>query len=211
MSIAAVKRRPTEAAPHDADLPPVPAQFLKRFSVDEYHALIDQGAFANDEDYELLEGWVVHKMGKKRAHSLVTRRLKQFLEPLAKGFYVDAQEPVTTRDSEPEPDVSVVRGSPEDYPDKQPLAKDTPLVVEVAEGSIFRDRGLKKRIYARAKIPVYWIVNLVARQVEVYTEPSGSTKTPDYKKCQIIPADGMLAVVIDGKEVGKLKVKDMLP
>lgn len=190
---------------------PVPAQFLKRFSVEEYHDLIDKGAFANDEAYELLEGWVIRKMGKKRAHSLATRRLRQFLEPLAKGFYVDAQEPVTTTDSEPEPDVSLVKGSAEDYPVRQPLAKDTLLVVEIAEGSVFRDRGLKKRIYARAGIPVYWIVNLKARQIEVYTEPSGPAKKPDYKKCQIIAADGTLPVVIDGKLVGKLKVKDLLP
>lgn len=190
---------------------PVPAQFLKRFSVEEYHDLIDKGAFANDEAYELLEGWVIHKMGKKRAHSLVTRRLRKFLEPLAKGFYVETQEPLTTTDSEPEPDVLLVRGDAEDYPDRQPLAKDTLLVVEVAEGSVARDRSLKKRIYARAGIPVYWIVNLKARQVEVYTEPSGSTKKPDYKSRQIIAADGTLPVIIDGKVVGQLKVKDLLP
>jgi hypothetical protein len=54
-------------------------------------------------------------------------------------------------------------------------------------------------------------VNLVSEQVEVYTEPSGPAKKPDYKKCQIFAADGTLPVVIDGKVVGKLKVKDLLP
>jgi len=194
----------------EADLPPVPAQFLKRFAVEEYHELIDKGAFADDEAFELLEGWVVHKMGKNRPHSLVTQRLRDMVAELLDGYYADAQEPITTSDSEPEPDLSVVRGCREDYT-KQPLAKDAPLVAEVSERSLARDRTLKKRIYARAKIPVFWIVNLIERQIEIYTEPSGPSKRPDYKECQIVKAEGTLPVVIDGKEVGKLKVKDLLP
>jgi len=190
---------------------PVPVESLKRFTVEEYHTLIDAGVFADNEALELLEGLLVYKMGKKRRHSLATQRLRRFLEPLLKGFYVDTQEPVTTDDSEPEPDASVVRGRPEDYPDHQPLANDTPLVVEVADSTVYRDRVWKRRIYARAGIAIYWIVNLVDEQVEVFSQPTGPCDDPDYGQCQIIAADGTLPVVIDGKEVGKLKVKDLLP
>ena len=150
-------------------------------------------------------------MGKKRRHSLVTRRLRQFLEPLLKGVYVDSQEPVTTADSEPEPDVYVIRGRPEDYQDHQPLARDALLVVEVAESTLAQDRGLKKSIYAEAGIPVYWIVNLVDRQIEVFTQPTGPTEQPTYANCEIIPADGEVPVIIDGREVARLKVADILP
>lgn len=196
--------------PLAADVP-VPFERLKRFTVEQYHSMIDAGLFADDEKLELLEGLLVHKMGKKRRHSLATHRLRQFLQPLLTGFYLDTQEPVTTGDSEPEPDASIVRGQPEDYPDRQPLAADTPLVIEVADATLYRDRVWKKRIYARAGIAVFWIVNLADEQIEVYTNPTGASDQPDYAQCQIIRADGTLPVVIDGKEVGKLKVKDLLP
>jgi Uma2 family endonuclease len=188
----------------------IPLSLLRRFTVDEYHALLDAGVFAEDENYELLRGLLVHKMGKKRRHSLVTRRLRQFLEPMLKGVYVDSQEPVTTADSEPEPDVYVIRGCPEDYIDHQPLARDTLLVAEVAESTLVQDRGLKKSIYAEAGIPVYWIVNLVDRQIEVFTQPTGPAEQPTYAGCEVIRADGEVPVVIDGHEVGRLAVKDIL-
>jgi Uma2 family endonuclease len=159
---------------------------LKRFTVEQYHSMIDKGLLADDESLELLEGLLVHKMGKKRRHSLATRRLRKFLEPLLAGYYLETQEPVTTKDSEPEPDASVVRGLPEDYPDRQPLAAETPLVIEVADSTVYRDRVWKKRIYARAGIAVYWIINLADEQIEVYTQPTGPADQPDYGERQIL-------------------------
>jgi Uma2 family endonuclease len=195
-----------------AYLPPpgIPPESLKRFTVDEYHALIDAGAFASDERYELLEGWLVHKMGKKRRHTLATQRLRELLQPLLEGCYVDAQEPVTTDDSEPEPDVVVIRGGREDYAEHQPLAKDVLVVVEVSDRTLARDRGLKKRIYARAGIPVYWLINLVDGQIEVYTEPTGPAEQPGYRCCQIVRAGEELPVAIAGRAVGCLPAGELL-
>jgi len=190
----------------------VPLESLKRFTVKQYHALITAGTFVNNESLELLEGLLIYKLPKNPDHWIATDSLRDQLQALGlAGLFVHCQNPVTTRDSEPEPDLSLVRGQRRDYRKGNPDPRKIPLIVEIADTSLGRDRGLKKRIYARANIPVYWIVNLAARQVEVYTEPSGSTKNPDYKKCQIIAADGTLPVVIDGKEVGKLKVMDLLP
>ena len=189
----------------------IPLESLKRFSVDEYHVLIDAGFFANDESYELLEGLLVHKMGKNRRHTLVTQRLREFLEGRVAGYYVDAQEPVATSDSEPEPDVSVIRGKREDYLDQQPPAENVAFVAEISWRTLGRDRGLKKRIYARAGIPVYWIINLMDEQIEVYSRPTGAIETPNYDQCQILKSGDELPVIIDGREVGRLAVKDLLP
>jgi Uma2 family endonuclease len=191
--------------------PEVTLDALRRFSVDEYHKLIKLGILAEDGSCELLKGLVVHKMGKNRRHSLVTRRLREFLEPLLTNCYVDSQEPLIALDSEPEPDVYIVRGKPEGYQDQQPTAKDVLLVVEVAEATLRQDRVAKKWIYAEAGIPVYWIVNLIDRQIEIYTQPSGPATQPDYAPPQIVPADGTVAVIIDGREVGRLAVNDILP
>jgi Uma2 family endonuclease len=67
------------------------------------------------------------------------------------------------------------------------------------------------RTYARARIATYWIVNLIDRQVEIYTQPSGPTKKPDYKQCQIVGEGDELPVMIDGRDMGWIKVKDVRP
>ena len=79
-------------------------------------------------------------------------------------------------------------------------------LVEVAETTLARDRGQKLTAYARSGIAVYWIVNLVDRQVEVYTGPGsdGYTSRVDYIADQHVP------VVIDGFEVGHISVSTML-
>ena len=196
------------------DLPPLPISIdsFKRFTVDEYHAMIEAGVFATDENFELLEGFLVRKMTKHPPHWITTDLIRNALQRLQlAGFFVHSQNPVTTSDSEPEPDIALVRGQPRDYLGGNPDPTQAPLVIEVAESSLAKDRRWKKRIYARAEIPTYWLVNLVERQIEIYTDPISSGKEPDYKNCQIIAADGELPVVIDGRELGRLKVKDLLP
>jgi len=185
---------------------------LKRFTVAEYHAMIDAGVFGEDENFELLEGLIVRKMTKQPPHWIATGSLRDALIALnIPGFFVHSQEPVTTTDSEPEPDIALVRGNRRDFLNSNPDPLQAPLVIEVSDSSLSKDRRWKKRIYARAGIPVYWIVNLIDRQVEIYTQPSGPAEQPDYAACQIIPADGELPVVIDGRELGRLAVKDVLP
>ncbi len=183
-----------------------------RFSLAQYHQMAALGILKDNNQVEFLEGILVTKMTKNRAHSVATHRLRALLESLAPiGYYVDSQEPTTMTDSEPEPDAMVVRGRLEDYQDEQPAASQVPLIAEVADSSIYHDRGWKKRVYARAGIPVYWIVNLVDRQLEVFTQPSGESETPDYAQCQVFAVTQDLPVVLDGQEVGRIAVKDVLP
>lgn len=174
--------------------------------------MIKAGVFVEDENFELLEGFLVRKMTKKPAHWIVTELLRDALNALGvSGFFVHCQNPVTTSDSEPEPDIALIRGQPRDYLGGNPDPMQAPLIAEVAESSLYQDRKWKKRIYARAGIAVYWIVNLIDRQIEIYTQPSGPAAQPDYATCQIISADDELSVVIDGREVGRIAVKDILP
>lgn len=188
------------------------ADSIYRFSLEQYHQMARLGILEESNQVEFLEGILVNKMTKNRAHSLATQKLWILLEKLVpEGFHVESQEPTTTSDSEPEPDVMVVRGKLEDYQDQQPPASQVPLVVEVADSSLPQDRGWKKRIYAKAGIPIYWIVNLIQRQIEVFTQPSGESDTPDYAQCQVFNPAQDLPVILDGKEVGRIAVKDVLP
>lgn len=184
----------------------VPAYPIWRLTVEQYHEMIAAGILTEDDPVELLEGWLVTKMPKNRPHTLSTRRTREAFERIMpNGWYVDSQEPLTTVDSEPEPDVLVVRGDPGDYTE-QPLAKDVALVVEVADATLQRDRTLKLRIYAAARIPVYWIVNLQDGQLEVYTDPAGVGDKAIYQKRDVYGKTDDAPVMIEGREAGRVNV-----
>src|SRR5688500_3555161 len=120
-------------------------------SIEQYHQMIREGILTEDDPVELLHGRLTRKMPKNPPHRLATRRTRLALEAcLPAGWFVEAQEPITTEDSEPEPHITVVRGSPDDYAERHPGPRDVALVVEVADGTLQRDRSLKKKIYASA-------------------------------------------------------------
>jgi len=127
------------------------------------------------------------------------------------GWYVDSQEPITLNDSEPEPDIAIVRGDTRDYLDRHPGARDLSLVVEVADSTRERDRTLKQRLYGRAGIPVYWIVNLVERQLEVYSQPVELPSGPLYQQRQDYSLSDAVEVAIGDRTAGSLRVRDLFP
>jgi len=190
----------------------VPELPIRRLSVEQYHQMLDGSILHEDDRVELLEGWLVEKMTKHPPHSVATRLTRQALEKLVlAGWYVDSQEPITTADSEPEPDISVVRGQPRDYVARHPGPSEVGLLVEVADESLPRDRGVKKRLYARARIPFHWIVNLIDRQVEVYSDPFGSADQADYRQRQVYAMGDQVPLTLDGNEIGRVNVRDLLP
>ena len=82
--------------------------------------------------------------------------------------------------------------------------------MEVADSSLERDRTSKLRSYARAGIVVYWIVNLIERQVELYKLPLAKAEPPRYDHCEIFKVGDSVPLVIDGRELGRIVVADML-
>jgi Uma2 family endonuclease len=193
------------------DVPAVPDLPIRRLSVAEYHEMARAGILTEDDAIELLEGWLVPKT-KHPPHRAATRLTRTALERLVPlSWYVDSQEPVTTDESEPEPDVSVIRGATRDYLARHPGPSDIGLLVEVPEDSLTRDRGVKKRIYARARIPRYWIVNLIDRQIEVYWDPTGPADQPDYHSRQVYRQGDQVPLILDGMEIGTIAVRDLLP
>jgi Uma2 family endonuclease len=179
---------------------------LYRLTVDEYERI---GEMLDDRRLELIDGYLVKKMPKNPEHSWSTKQVFKALERLLPiGWTWRTEQPVRIPAyDEPEPDVSILRGADDDYMHRKPRPADVALLVEVSESTLATDRGEKLRAYARAPIPIYWIVNLVDRQVEVYTVPSvdGYTNRQDFLPGQQIP------VVIDGQQVGQIAVDDILP
>jgi Uma2 family endonuclease len=193
----------------DTTPPPYP---VKRFTVDEYHKMIDADVFADDERFELLEGWIVPKMSRNPPHDVTIVLLQTLLaSSIPRGWHVRSQSAITTRTSEPEPDFAVVRGEARDYLKRHPGPSDIALAIEISESSLDRDRALKSRIYARAGVPAYWIVNVAGRCVEVYTDPTGPAKSPSYRSRQVVEAGGELSLMLDGREVARVAARDILP
>ena len=86
-----------------------------------------------------------------------------------------------------------------------------PSAIEVADSSLSRDRSDKARIYAAAAVPIYWIINLVDQQVEVYTDPTGPDAWPVYRVRQDYHAGDLVPFVIDGRDLGPIPAEELLP
>jgi Uma2 family endonuclease len=182
-----------------------------RISVPQYHQMIACGILKEDDPVELLEGLLVAKMPKHPPHCNAAGAIVEILIRLhLAGYSVRGQNPITTSDSEPEPDVCVVRGSRKDFVNHHPGPRESALVVEVADSSLAHDRGLKKRVYARAEVPVYWIVNLEQGQVEVYSQPFDAGGKPDYGTVKLYSIGQEVPLVLDGHEIAQLPVAQLL-
>ena len=190
----------------------IPNDLIWRLSIEQYHAIIQAGILTDDDSVELLEGWLVFKMPKNPPHRATTRLVRTALENiLPAGWYVDSQEPITLSNSEPEPDIVVVRGDTRQYLDRHPGADDIALIIEVSDTTLQRDLTVKKRIYARAGISIYWIVNLVEEQVEVYSQPLVEVEQPDYSQRLDFGRWAVIPIIIEGIEIGAIAVDALLP
>jgi hypothetical protein len=179
--------------------------------VEEYHQMLSCGILRDREPYELIHGWIVAKMGINPPHaSAVTALMAHLVRLAAASGTVRIQQPITTADSEPEPDVVLAVGTNADYKARHPKPSECILVAEVADSSLQEDQTTKLELYAGAKVAVYWIVNLVDRRVEVYTEPRGG-KNPTYKQRKDYGPDDEVPVIVGGKQLGRIAVKELLP
>jgi Uma2 family endonuclease len=144
----------------------------------EYNRLVELGMFTG-ERLELLDGFLVVREPQKSPHAATVTQVGEVLRvAFGTGWHVRIQAPVALDDdSEPEPDVAVVAGKPLDYLGAHPSLPT--LLVEVADSSLRLDRRFKSRLYARAGLREYWIVNLIDRVLEVYRDPQPAADTID--------------------------------
>lgn len=202
---------PSAVAQSEVLAPHFNALRLRRFSVAEYQRLVESGVLGREPRVELLEGWIVNKMTINPPHAaavmLVDKRITQLLSA---DWTTRTQSPIETTDSMPEPDVAVVRGSARDYVDRHPKPDDIGLLIEAADTTLEDDREEKGRIYARAQIPVYWIINLRDSIIEVYTRPKRG-KNPVYADRKVFQKTDKIPLLIDGVVVAEIPVADLLP
>lgn len=146
------------------------------FTVEEYHRMAEVGILKPTDRVELIRGEVVHMSPPGRRHIAFVDNLTQLLVPrLAGRAIVSVQNPVImARDSEPQPDLSVLRRRPTPYKEAQATSADVVLLIEVAETSLRYDRTAKLALYAEAGVPEYWVVDCSGETVEVHRTPADS-------------------------------------
>jgi Uma2 family endonuclease len=145
---------------------------ITRYSVDDYEEMIRLGVLTEHDRVELIRGEIVPKMsiGPKHARCL-KRSNRLFNRLLAGAALVGIQDPVRLPDSEPEPDVSLLRPRADDYASGHPQPPDIFLIMEIADSSLDDDRNIMLPIYAESGIIEFWIANLVDECLEVHRDP----------------------------------------
>jgi len=192
-----------------AAFPPLP---VCRFTVEQYEAMIRAGIITEDDPIELLDGWITQKMTKTPPHFVASMLVNKVLARIVpQGWCVASEHPIRLATSMPEPYAMVVRGDARSYIERLPRAEDVALVVEVSDASLSRDQVIKKSIYAQAGIPCYWLVNLIDGRIEEYTDPDASGENPDYRQRRDYSADAEIALLLDGRRIANVPVRDLLP
>lgn len=179
---------------------------IRRFTGDEVVRMLRSGVLSDDEPVELLDGELVVVSPQGPEHSSLTEAIRGVLEGLwRRGVHTRCHSPLEADPYNlPEPDVAVVRGAARDYLGRYPTAADVLLVVEVSRTSQTADRE-KATVYARAGVPVYWLVDLAARRLEVRSEPLGEGR---YARLETRTEDDR--VTVPGTDA-TLAVRDLLP
>ncbi len=146
---------------------------LRKFTVDDFHLMAENGIFAPDERLELVRGVVRTMSPKNRAHVIASNRtFEYFYEALRGRARVYKEDPLQLSglDSEPEPDIMICSNPDLDTygtPLTAPL-----MVIEISDSSLLYDLVPKALVYAQAGIPEYWVVNLVDNVLVVFRGPS---------------------------------------
>lgn len=177
----------------------------RRFTVDEYLQMTESGILTEDDAVELIHGQIVELSPENTPHRAtimkVTRVLVESLDADTYAVQTPSTLPLDDRNA-PEPDLAVLRGTPDDLMQGElPVA----LVIEVADTSLERDRTVKQRLYAQAGIPAYWIVNLAARELEMFSDPRGER----YRERTTRPEPAAVNVPVTPPV--SVEVQDLLP
>ncbi len=177
------------------------------FSRDEYYRLGDLNIFGPEERTELIYGRIITRMSPiGRPHGISVSKTADALETaFGAAFFTEQQMPLHVGSGlEPQPDVMVFAGIPDDYQDV-PCPTDVLLLAEVSYSTLQYDRSTKSGLYAENGIAEYWIVNLRSRTLEVYRQPEGDT----YISLRVYDETEAVAPLAAPKAL--VRVADLLP
>ena len=174
------------------------ASIIYKWSIEEWHELVDSGVLLG-KPVELLEGNIVEMSPEGVEHSYTNQSVSDYLTSLLQGkAHIRDAHPITLDNSEPEPDIAVVRLPKTIYRQHHPFPQDIYLLVEVSNRSLKTDSEQKTITYARNGIPEYWIIDLRNKKLIVHTQPENNiyTQVVEYQS-GIITLEAFLDIDID--------------
>jgi Uma2 family endonuclease len=178
---------------------------LRRWTREEYERLAEEGFFQPEERVELVDGLIFEMTPQNSWHAAAIQAAQEVLHPLfRKDCSLRIQMPLALGlESEPEPDIAVVRGHWRDYRDSHPTT--AVLVLEIADSTVFHDRERKSAIYARAGIPEYWVLNRPDTCLEVQRNPQDGR----YQSRTILRPEDRISPL--ARPAASILVADLLP
>jgi Uma2 family endonuclease len=182
-----------------------------RFTVRQYEHMTKTGILTDKDKVELLDGWIVDRMAQNPPLNVCIACTHTAVSAvLLAEWYVRDQKAIRLSNSEPEPDLAVVRAPARRYLQSHPTPADIAVVIEAGDSSVVDDREWKGPIYARARLPQYWLINIPERKVEVYTDPKGG-KSAGYRTRHDYGPDDSVPLIIEGREIARIPVRELLP
>ena len=168
---------PAEAIANPELLAPPGYPNRKRWTRAECEALESTGLWER-ERLELIEGDLISRMGKKRPHVTTMILVMKWLVDVFGALYVTPEAPIDVAPednptNEPEPDLAVLVQPCSAYETSNPQPSDVRLVVEISDTTLAFDKKIKARLYARAGIVDYWVVDVTGRRIVVHRDPQG--------------------------------------
>lgn len=149
-----------------------PAVVIAKWTIDEYHRMIDAGILS-DHQVELLKGEIIEMSPEGIPHAYLSDRAAKYLQELLRGkAAIREGKPITLSDhSEPEPDIAIVQDLDEEYFDHHPYPENIFWVIEYANASLVKDLEVKSKVYAKAGIREYWVINLKRMELVIFRDP----------------------------------------
>jgi len=146
---------------------------IARWTLDEYHRMIDAGILDNRR-VELLNGEIIEMSPEGEPHAYYSTAASDYLKVLLGDRVTIRQaKPITipVSASEPEPDVAIVQPLGREYLQHHPYPENIFWLIEFSHTSLSKDTEVKRRAYAVAEIQEYWVVDLKTQQLKVFLNP----------------------------------------
>ena len=201
----------TKAVPPQTPAADVPYDL----TIDLFSRMVESGLIPRDRRVFLLKGRLYEKMAKTRAHGYVGAAINMALVPqLPPGWGLWPESTIVLDPTNaPLPDLTVIRGaSPLDFAtaNRYPDPGDVGLLIEIAVTSLRDDLTTGLERYARASIPVYWVVDVPGRRILVHTKPRIVGGRGEYARVETYRPGQALPLVLDGQEIARIPFDELL-
>jgi len=172
-----------------------------RVTVHDYHRMAEVGVLAPDARVELIEGEIIDMAPIGKDHQSIVDQLNRMLvRAVGEDAIVRVQGSVRLGEwSEPQPDLVVLRPSPDFYRARFATGADSFLVIEVSDTTLRYDRDEKVPLYARHGVPEVWVVDVQRTALLVYGDPNDGAydRHIELERPASVPLTGLPGLVLD--------------